>query len=115
MITLTPSAGEQVRKAMQDLDDEELALRLAAKEEADGSVSLGMGFDLERDQDLSVVSEGVVVLVSPISQPLLQDTVLDYVEFEPGNFGFVLVPATPAEPGCGTGGSCGGCGSAANG
>ncbi len=113
MITLTPSAGEQVRRAMLELDDEDLALRLAAKEQDDGSLALGMGFDLQREHDLSVESEGVLVLVSPISQPLLEDLVLDYAEVEPGRFGFVLV-APEQTSGCATGG-CGGCGSAGGG
>lgn len=112
MITLTSTAGEQVRLAMLDLDDEDLALRLAAKEQEDGSLALGMGFDLPREHDLTLESEGVIVLVSPISKPLLENLVLDYAEIEPGRFGFVLVAAEES-PGCGTGG-CGGCGSASS-
>jgi iron-sulfur cluster assembly protein len=108
MLKLTPAAGAQVRLAMQDLDDEGLALRLAAKSEGDGSLSLGMGFDLERDQDLSFVTEGVVVLVSPVSQPLLEGAVLDFVELAPERFEFVLRAAVDST-GCDTGGSCGGC------
>ena len=55
------------------------------------------------------------MLIAPPSQPLLQDTVLDFVEIEPGEFNFVFAEVEPAAPeapapGCGSGGcsKCGG-------
>ena len=68
MITVTPQAAEQIRQAAQQSEAAELALRIAAKRLADGSIDYGMGFDEEREDDLRVESEGVAVLVSPPSQ-----------------------------------------------
>ena len=93
---------------------EELALRVAARREADGSITYGMGFDEPQDgEQPSLQSEGVTVLIAAHSQPLLQNTELDFVEMEPGQFSFIFVPQTaaPGGSGCGScgGGSCGTC------
>ena len=45
-----------------------------------GDIEYGMGFDVERENDLQVISEGVTLLVSHHSKDLLSGTVLDYVE-----------------------------------
>jgi iron-sulfur cluster assembly protein len=120
MITVTPQAAEQIRQAAQQSEAAELALRIAAKRLADGSIDYGMGFDEEREDDLRVESEGVTVLVSPPSQSLLAGTTLDFVELAPGDFRFIFVnpqaDEPPAKSGCGTGGcGSGGCGSSGGG
>ena len=113
MFTLTPTAAERIRQAAVEGGMEALALRVAARREHDGSISYGMGFDEPGEGERpALLSDGVTVLIAPPSQPLLQNTELDFVEMEPGQFSFVFVPqAAPKRGGCGScgGGSCGTC------
>ncbi len=127
MLTLTPSAAQEILAAAARSNAAGLALRVAARQIADGSIEYGMGFDEERDDDEPAEFNGLKVVVASPSLPLLEDTVLDFVEIEPGRHDFIFVP--PPEPaamttgcataapkasggGCGNGGcSTGGCGS----
>lgn len=114
MFSLTPTAAERIRQSAFEGGMEALALRVAARREADGSITYGMGFDEPQDgEQPSLLSDGVTVLIAPPSRPLLQDTELDFVELEPGQFAFVFVPqAAPRRAGgCGScgGGACGTC------
>ena len=120
--TVTPSAAQEILVAAARSDAAGMALRVAARQVADGSLEYGMGFDEPRDDDEPVEFGGLTVLLGSPSRPLLADTVLDYVEVAPGRSDFVFVP--PPEPeaagddtpaparGCGSGGcgSGGGCG-----
>lgn len=116
MFTLTTTAAARIRQAAVEGGMEELALRVAARREADGSISYGMGFDEPGDGERpALLSDGVTVLIAASSKPLLQDTELDFVEMEPGQYSFIFVPqavpATARRGGCGScgGGSCGTC------
>jgi iron-sulfur cluster assembly protein len=114
MFTITPAAATQIRQAAVDGGMTDLALRVAARREPDGSLTYGMGFDEPRGgEQPSLLSDGVTVLIASASRPLLQDTQLDFVELNPGEFSFIFVPqASPSasQGGCGSCGS-GGCGS----
>jgi iron-sulfur cluster assembly protein len=108
MFTLTQAAAERIRQAAVDGGMEELALRVAARRESDGSITYGMGFDEPQDGERpALLSDGVTVLIAPNSKPLLQDTELDFVELEPGQFSFIFVPQSAPR----SGGGCGSCGS----
>jgi len=98
MITLTPAAAKQTLAAAKQTNAEGLPLRIAVQRQDDGSLHYGMGFDDKtREDDLHFSSEGVTVVVSPVSMELLKGTVLDYVELEPGRFHFVFMnPNDPA-------------------
>lgn len=117
MFSMTPTAAEQIRQAARESDAEQLALRVAARREADGSIGYGMGFDDVADNDTRLMLEDVAVVIAAAHADLLDDTVLDFVELEPGQFNFIFVsqqPVTqaPAASGCSTGGggcSSGGC------
>ena len=112
MFTLTSTASQEILAAAARSDAAGLALRVAARQVADGSVEYGMGFDEPREGDMPLQLRGLDVLIAPPSQPMLQDVVLDFVEIEPGNFNFIFMPADAAsEPpakACGSGG-CSGC------
>jgi iron-sulfur cluster assembly protein len=109
MFTLTPLAAEQIVRAAAEQADPHPRLRVAAKiDEADGELVYGMGFDEEREDDLVIAGPGVTVLISPRSQPLLEDTTLDFTEVHPGEFQFVFrggCSGQASPTGCG---SCGG-------
>ncbi|MDP2368176.1 hypothetical protein [Rhodoferax sp.] len=122
MFTLTSAAAQQVRQAASASGAQEMALRIAAKIDADGSVQYGMGFDDPKDEDMKLDLDGVAVVIAEDFQPVLENIVLDYVELEPGQFNFIFMDARQMEPapvpsgGCG-GGTCGsgGCGGGAKG
>jgi iron-sulfur cluster assembly protein len=108
MFTLTPAAATQIRKAAAAGGMADLALRIAACQESDGSIAYGMGFDEAREGEVpSLQIDGVTVLIATPIQPLLQDTLLDFVELSPGEFNFIFMPQ-PVAPR--TDGGCGGCG-----
>ena len=115
MITVTPSAAQQIRIAATQSDADEMGLRIAARRDADGSLHYAMGFDEARNDDRVVSSEGIALVVSPQHADLLDGMTLDFVEFEPGDFRFIFVnpndvagePASaPGSDGCASGG-CG--------
>ncbi len=116
MFNLTPAAAQQIQQAGQNSGAVEMALRIAAKKDADGELQYGMGFDDPQDEDMKLDLEGVAVVINGESQDLLLNTVLDFVELNPGEFNFVFIPSShPACSGgavttsnCGSGG-CGSC------
>jgi iron-sulfur cluster assembly protein len=97
MLKVTAEAAKQIRQAATQSGADELALRVAARRDPAGSIEYGMGFDVERANDIQVVSEGVTVLISNHSKELLIGTVLDFVELEPGDFRFIFVNPNDAE------------------
>ena len=119
MFTVTQQAAAQILLAAGQSDAEGMALRIAAKRLADGSIDYGMGFDEEREQDARVESQGLTLLVSPLSQRLLEGVTLDFVELEPGDFRFIFMASEETADqasGCGSGGcGNGGCGSSSGG
>jgi iron-sulfur cluster assembly protein len=90
MITITPSAAEQIRVATQQSNADELFLRLAARRETDGSIEYGMGFDDMGPTDELITSEGVDVVIASSCADLLKGATLDYVEYQPGEFRFIF-------------------------
>ncbi len=123
MFNLTRAAALQIHQAAAAGAAQDLALRIAARQAADGSIEYDTGFDDAQDEDLRLMLEGVAVVIADPHQPLLEDTVLDFVELEPGAFNFIFIPASadtpaaaPAAAGCGSGGCVGGgCGGSARG
>lgn len=119
MFTLTSAAARQIQQTASASGALEMALRIAARVDADGSMQYGMGFDDPKDEDMKLDLDGVAVVIGDESQELLADTVLDYVELNPGEFNFIFIdsrqsqgaPAPASSGGCGSGGcSSGGCG-----
>ena len=115
MFSVTTSAASEIQGAAARGDAAGLALRIAARQVADGSVEYGMGFDEPREGDLPLQIQGVNLLIAPPSQPMLESIVLDFVELAPGNFNFIFADQNapgiePAAKACGNGG-CNGCSS----
>lgn len=96
MITVTPRAAEQIKKAAEEGGMEDLALRLAVQEADDGSFEYGMGFDETKDDDMVFQSEGVELIIAPQYGPMLKGTVVDFVEYEPGDYRFIFM--NPNDP-----------------
>ena len=112
MFTLTRAAAQQIQQAAAASAAQDLALRIAARQAADGSIEYGMGFDEAQDEDLRLLLEGVAVVIADPHQPLLEDTTLDFVFIPPADDAGVDRDsgAPQARQGCGSGG-CAGCGS----
>jgi iron-sulfur cluster assembly protein len=76
-----------------------------------GELEYAIGFDEPRERDERLATAvGITVLVSPPSAPAAAETVIDYVEIEPGDMRFIFYRAgdLPAEEGPPAGGcSCG--------
>ena len=112
MFNVTSAAAQEILAAAARSDAQGMALRVAARQVADGSIEYGMGFDEAREDDQPAQFGALTVLVGSPSKPLLEGTVLDYVEIEPGRFDFIFAPPQPQAPprgGCGSG-ACGNCG-----
>jgi iron-sulfur cluster assembly protein len=96
MITITPQAAAQIRKAAEQAEAEDMYLRLAAKRADDGNIEYAMGFDDMGGQDQIYTSEGTDVLISDSCKDLLRDATLDYVEISSGVHEFIFV--NPNDP-----------------
>ena len=97
MITITQEAAKQIRKSEQESNIQGLALRIAARREADGSFQYGMGFDEIGEEDTQLVSEGINVLISNSCKELLTGATLDFGEISPGEHHFIFInPNDPA-------------------
>lgn len=90
MFSLTPAAALQIRQAADTSGAGDLALRIAAKIDTDGSKQYGMGFDESKDEDMRLDLLGIAVVIGGESQELLMATVLDFVELTPGEFNFIF-------------------------
>lgn len=96
MFKLTTAAAEQVLTAAKEAGTEGLSLRLAATQQADGSIDYRMGFDAPTEEDIRFQSEGVDLVMTPEDVPLLDQTVMDFVELEPGQPHFIFM--NPKDP-----------------
>lgn len=96
MFKVTKRAARQITRANQEGDAEELVLRIAAARKSDGSIDYKMGFDAVGVGDTMLSSRGVDLVISHQDKELLNGTVLDFVELEPGNCQFIFL--NPNDP-----------------
>jgi len=97
MITVTAEAAKQIKLSAKQGKSEGMPLRIAATRNEDASIHYGMGFDDSKEDDISITSQDIELVVSPISAELLNNTVLDFVELEPGKQQFIFM--NPNDPG----------------
>jgi iron-sulfur cluster assembly protein len=91
MFKLTDAAADQVQRAAREGGAEGMALRLAARRKEDGSIEYLMGFDEANEEDIHVKAGDVDVVLAQEYEVLLKNTVMDYVEMEPGDFRFIFL------------------------
>jgi iron-sulfur cluster assembly protein len=85
MITITAAAAEQIQASLNGDDNEDLKLRIAAKQAADGSFEYAMGLVIDvNDGDFSTEISGIPLVVEESNRPLLEGMVIDFVELEAG-------------------------------
>ncbi len=98
MIALTPAAAAKIREAARGSGAQKVRIRLAAQRTPEGEFQYAFGFDDLgiQEGDFRFVSEGVEVVVSRDSMPLLEGATLDFVEIEPGETRFIFL--NPNDP-----------------
>ncbi len=96
MFEVTKAAASRIRDSAHQGDTEELALRIAASRKPDGAIEYQMGFDEVGVEDVLLNSRGVDVVFASAQKEILNGTVLDYVEIEPGEFRFIFM--NPNDP-----------------
>lgn len=96
MIKITPAAANQIKLSAQQSSAEGMSLRIAATRNSDDTIHYGMGFDENKEEDISVTSEDIEVIISPVSAEILKNTTLDFVELEPGKHQFIFM--NPNDP-----------------
>lgn len=96
MIKITPTAASQIKLSAQQGNSESMPLRIAASKQSDDTIHYGMGFDNSKEDDITVTSEDIEIIISPISAELLKNTTLDFVEIEPGKKQFIFM--NPNDP-----------------
>lgn len=96
MFKITKPAAGRIRDSAHSTDVEELALRIAASRKPDGAIEYRMGFDEVGVDDTLLNSRGVDIVLTNADKQLLNGSVLDYVEVEPGEFRFIFM--NPNDP-----------------
>ena len=96
MITITPAAAAQIKLSADQGKAEGMSLRIAATRNDDNSIHYGMGFDDSKEDDISVTTEDIEIIISSSSAELLKNTRIDFVELETGKFQFIFM--NPNDP-----------------
>ncbi len=97
MISLSASALEQIKLSATQGEMDDLPLRIAIKEQDDGSFHYAMGFDKQRLPGDSFLNfDGVNLVVSVGSKDLAEGMTIDYVELEAGKAEFIFL--NPNDP-----------------
>lgn len=96
MITVTLAAATQIKLSAEQGKAEGMPLRIAASRNNDNSIHYGMGFDDSKEDDVTVTTEDIEIVIAKESAPLLEGTTIDYVELEPEKFQFIFM--NPNDP-----------------
>ena len=102
-INLSASAAEKVRDLVADEENDQLKLRVFITGGGCSGFSYGFTFDeLIADDDTALESDGVTLLVDPMSLQYLAGSVVDYTEGLEGSRFVVNNPNATATCGCGS-------------
>ena len=102
-INLSASAIKKVRDLVADEENDQLKLRVFITGGGCSGFSYGFTFDeLIADDDTALESDGVTLLVDPMSLQYLAGSVVDYTEGLEGSRFVVNNPNATATCGCGS-------------
>ena len=96
IITFSPTAIAQIKANLQQDENSNMAIRIAATMTPDETVNYGMGFDESRDDDVQFTHDGVNFLIGAESVELLHGAHVDFVEIEEGQYHFIFL--NPNDP-----------------
>jgi iron-sulfur cluster assembly protein len=97
MIKLTDAAVEQIISSAEQGEMQSIPLRIAIKQQDDGSFHYAMGFDEQRlPGDVFVNIANINMVVSETSKDLAEGMTIDYVELEAGKPEFIFL--NPNDP-----------------
>lgn len=97
MISLSTAALEHIRHSADAGDMASSPLRIAVKQQDDGSFHYAMGFDEQRlPGDTFFNFDGVDLVVATASKELAEGMTIDFVELEPGKPEFIFL--NPNDP-----------------
>jgi iron-sulfur cluster assembly protein len=97
MIKLTDAAVEQIISSAEQGEMQSIPLRIAIKQQDDGSFHYAMGFDEQRlPGDVFVNIANINMVVSETSKNLAGGMTIDYVELEAGKPEFIFL--NPNDP-----------------
>jgi iron-sulfur cluster assembly protein len=98
MINITDAAAKQINLSIQQNEDQNTVLRIAARRMPDGGIDHTMGFDESTQSDTLLTVNDVDVAISNDAKGLLQGLLLDYVEYQPGDFRFIFTNPNDTAP-----------------
>jgi len=97
MIKLTDAAVEQIILSAEQGEMQSIPLRIAIKQQDDGSFHYAMGFDEQRlPGDAFVTIANINLVVSETSKDFVDGMTIDYVELEAGKPEFIFL--NPNDP-----------------
>jgi iron-sulfur cluster assembly protein len=92
MINVTPNAASQIKFSANESGIQDAVLRIAIKQQQDGSLHYAIGFDdAISDDDLRFETEGVQMVIAESSQKYARDMTIDYVELDNGEMNFIFL------------------------
>ncbi len=101
MITLTSRAAQQVRTMQSEMTDATRQLRVFVESGGCSGFQYGMSFDVSKDGDQTLESEGIRFLVDPASFAYLDGSVIDFDDGLTGKGFEIRNPNAQSTCGCG--------------
>jgi len=101
MITLTSRAAQQVRALQSEIADPTKRLRVFVESGGCSGFQYGMSFDVAKDGDQTLESEGVPFLIDPTSLAYLEGSVIDFDDGLTGKGFEIRNPNAQSTCGCG--------------
>jgi iron-sulfur cluster assembly accessory protein len=101
VITLTPSAAEEVKTILTQPENAGKTLRIYVEQGGCSGMQYSMVFDEQRPDDLATQMHGVSVLVDPFSAKYLRGTVVDFSDALTGGGFKISNPNAKQSCGCG--------------
>ncbi len=101
MITLTPRAAQQVRSMQASLGDPQKKLRVFVENGGCSGFQYGMSFDVPKEGDQEIVTEGLPVLLDPTSAVYLSGSSVDFDDGLQGKGFEIKNPNAQSTCGCG--------------
>ena len=96
MFTVSKAASMELKRSMAHHDFDDMPLRIAAQQAADGAIEYQMGFDEAGPGDAMFGCNGIDVVIANDHKVLLNGTTLDFVEMDDGNLHFIFL--NPNDP-----------------